>query len=159
MKNKLKDRNYLKRREKIEKLMSNPEEFKNKMQSEITSKDFEIVYEIARDSRIEGLIENLGIDKKEYEKAKGKIVKLSPSSTEFPLLSTLYRKHNGKYKVEDLINQYHDSVLREGIEVGIEYGKKFLAEDIQNKRFTKKDIMKMSKQEIDKYCDEIRDEI
>ena len=90
--------------------------------------------------------------------AKKKVIKLGPKS-EYPLFSTLYRDHDGLYKVETLINEYHDSTLREGMMVGISYGEKFIVEDIQNNRFTKEDILNMGMDEIIEYCDEERDEI
>ena len=43
--------------------------------------------------------------------------------------------------------------------IGANYGKKFIVEDIQNERFSKEDIINMTPEEINEYCDEIRDEI
>ncbi|MBQ8018252.1 MAG: hypothetical protein IJ258_09145 [Methanobrevibacter sp.] len=159
MKNKSKDLRYKRRRAKLEKLMQDPEKFQSLMGTEITEKDVPLVHEIARDSRIEDLIERLNIDKDKFEKARKKIIKLSPNSTECHMTSTLFREHNGNYLVEDLLYEYHDSILKEGLAVGEAYGNKFLLEDIQSNRFTKEDLMKMSKRKIDKYCDEVRDEI
>lgn len=158
MKNKF-NRNHNRRREELKKLMENPEKFKEKIGTEVGEKDLMLVHEIARDSRLEELIKNLDIDQDQYEQVKKQVIKLHPKSTEYPLLSTLFRNHKGKYKVEDLIYEYHDSILKEGIEVGMDYGKKFLIEDLQSKRFTKKDILNMSKSDIDEYCEEIREEI
>jgi hypothetical protein len=147
------------RREKIAKLMENPEKFKEKMGSEITEKDVGLIHEIARDARLDELFDDLNINKDQLEHVKKQIIKLSPKSVEYPLFSTLFRDHDGNYKVEDLINEYHDSILREGMLFGMDYGKKFLAEDIQSKRFTKEDLMNMTQEEIIEYGDEIRDEI
>ena len=148
-----------KRREWIAKLMEDPEKFKEKMGTEITEKDFELVHEISRDSRLNELFEDLNIDPVQLEIVKKKVIKLSPDSVEYPLFSTLFRDHDGNYKVEDLIYEYHDSILREGMMIGMDYGKKFITEDIQNGRFTKEDILKMTSEEIIEYGDEIREEI
>lgn len=159
MKNKYKNLRYKRRRAKLEKLMNDPEKFQSLMGTEITEKDVPLVHEIARDARIDDLIERLNIDKEQFEKLRKKTIKLSPNSTECHMVSTLFRDHDGTYIVEDLLYEYHDSILREGIAVGEAYGNKFLVEDIQSNRFTKEDLMKMSKRKIDKYCDEVRDEI
>ncbi len=120
---------------------------------------FEMINEASRELRLNSLFEDLNVDEADLMKAKKKIIKLSPQSAEYPLFSTLYREHDGKYMVETLLNQYHDSTFREGALVGMNYGQKFIVEDIQNNRFTKEDILNMSKEEIIKYCDENRDEV
>lgn len=120
---------------------------------------FEIINEASRELRLNSLFEDLNVDEADLMKAKKKIIKLSPQSAEYPLFSTLYREHDGKYMVETLLNQYHDSTFREGALVGMNYGQKFIVEDIQNNRFTKEDILNMSKEEIIKYCDENRDDV
>jgi hypothetical protein len=140
-------------------MMKDPEKFKEKVGTEITKKDVGIVHEIARDARLNELFKDLNIDFDELESVKKKVIRLRPKSKEYRLFSTLFRDHDGRYKVDHLINEYHDSILREGIEYGIGYGKKFIVEDIQNNRFTKEDIKNMTKDEIDEYCDEIREEI
>ena len=120
---------------------------------------FEMINEASRELRLNSLFEDLNVDEADLMKAKKKIIKLSPQSAEYPLFSTLYREHDGKYMVETLLNQYHDSTFREGALVGMNYGQKFIVEDIQNNRFTKEDILNMSKEEIIKYCDENRDDV
>lgn len=120
---------------------------------------FEMINEASRELRLNSLFEDLNVDEADLMKAKKKIIKLSPQSAEYPLFSTLYREHDGKYMVETLLNQYHDSTFREGALVGMNYGQKFIVEDIQNNRFTKEDILNISKEEIIKYCDENRDEV
>ena len=159
MKNKP-QKNYQKaRREKIAKMMEDPEKFKEKIGSEITAKDMGLVYEIARDSRLDDLFEELNIDPQQLETVKKKVINLRPKSAKYPLHSTLFRNHKGRYKVADLINEYHDSILEDGMLIGANYGKKFIVEDIQDKRFSKEDIINMTPEEINEYCDEIRDEI
>lgn len=120
---------------------------------------FEMINEASRELRLNSLFEDLNVDEADLMKAKKKIIKLSPQSAEYPLFSILYREHDGKYMVETLLNQYHDSTFREGALVGMNYGQKFIVEDIQNNRFTKEDILNMSKEEIIKYCDENRDDV
>ena len=120
---------------------------------------FEMINEASRELRLNSLFEDLNVDEADLMKAKKKIIKLSPQSAEYPLFSTLYREHDGKYMVETLLNQYHDSTFREGVIIGMGYGKKFIFEYIQNNRFTKEDILNMSQEEIIKYCDENRDEV
>ena len=122
--------------------------------------EFKQVMDIIRESRVEYLlIGKLNIDEEKLIKTKKKIIKLSPQSKEYPLKSVLFREHDGKYKAETLFNQYHDSILKEGYAVGFDYGRKFFVEDIQNGRFSKEDIMKMTEKEIHEYCDEAREEI
>lgn len=120
---------------------------------------YELFYEVSRELRLNRLFYDLNVDEADLMKAKKKVIKLSPESTEYPLFSTLYRDHDGKYMVETLLNEYHDSTFREGVIIGMGYGKKFIFEDIQNNRFTKEDILNMSQEEIIKYCDENRDEV
>ena len=143
-----------KRRKQIKKMMEDPDVFMKNLGTEITEDDVIFVHEIARESRIERLIQDLDIDPDKYDKTKKKVIKLNPKSSEFKLISTLFKNHRGKYKVEDLINEYHDSILRDSIPIGMDYGKKLIFEDIQNKRFTKEDILNMSDVEIKEYCHE-----
>ena len=150
---------YKKRHAKIKKLMDNPKTTEEELENEITEDDLDIVHEIARNERLNQLFRELNIDENKLKKAKKQVITLKPKSKKFPLMSTLFRDHNGKYKVEDLINEYHDTILKEGFETGFDYGMKFVAEDIQNGRFTKEDIMNMTDEEIYKYCDENKDEI
>lgn len=158
MKNKMKRKLKNKiSREKLKKILNDESEVDNMkkiIKSDLSDGDIELIMDISRESRLDNLFENLNINKDELAKAKKKIIKLHPKSTEWPLLSTLYKNHKGKYKAETLFNEYHDSTLREGMVFGITYGKKFLVEDIQNKRFSKKDILNMSEDEIFEYCDE-----
>ena len=85
--------------------------------------------------------------------------KVNPKSKEFHLISYLYKKHKGMYKVDTLLNEYHDDTLREGMLHGMKYGEKFVIEDLQNKKYTLDDIKKMTDEEILEYCEEIRDKI
>lgn len=162
MKNKIKNRQQNKKmREKLKQMMLNEDqsEFKEFAKKNISKEMFEMMMDVNRELRLNDLFENLEIDKNELEKAKKTIVKLSPKSAEWPLLSTLYRNHNGKYKVETLLNQYHDSTIRDGILIGIDYGKKFIVQDLQSQRFSKDDIINMSEDDVMEYCDENREEI
>ena len=158
MKNKIKRKLKNKiSREKLKRMLNDETELDNMkkiIESELSESDVELIMDITRESRLDGLFDNFNIDKDKLAKAKKKIIKLHPKSTEWPLLSTLYRNHKGKYKAETLFNEYHDSTLSEGMIFGITYGKKFLVEDIQNNRFSKEDIINMSKDEIFSYCDE-----
>lgn len=126
---------------------------------ELSEEDVPLILEIIREARLNDLFKDLNIDEDELKKVKRKVIKLSPKSSEFPLMSELYRNHKGNYKVEDLMNEYHDSILRDGMIIGMDYGKKFIVEDLQSKRFSENDIKKMSKNQINEYCDEIREEI
>ena len=147
--------------EKFDKIMESEDEdaiidyLKNE-----TSKNFvEDMYNHIREKRLNRLFEELGIDKEKYEKVRKNYIELSPKSKEYPLFSTLYKKHDGKYKVEDLIYEFHDSILKEGMEIGLAYGQKFLVEDIQNKRFSKEELKNLNEKELREYYDENREEI
>ena len=146
-------------REKLKEMMNDESQIET-VQNMIDNQElsFEMFYEVSRELRLDHLFEKLNVNEKDLINAKKKVIKLGPKS-KYPLFSTLYREHNGKYKVETLINEYHDSTLSEGMAVGIVYGEKFIVEDIQNKRFTKEDIINMSQEEIFEYCDENREEI
>lgn len=161
MKNKInrKSKKYKIAREKLKELLNDESQVET-VQNMIKNNEipFEMFHEVSRELRMEQLFEDLNVDGKDLMNAKKKVIKLGPKS-EYPLFSTLYRDHDGQYKVETLINEYHDSTLREGMMVGISYGEKFIVEDIQNNRFTKEDILNMSLDEIIEYCDEDRDEI
>ena len=161
MKNKInrKSKKYKIAREKLKELL-NDESHVETVQNMIKNNEipFDMFHEVSRELRMEQLFEDLNVDWKDLMNAKKKVIKLGPKS-EYPLFSTLYRDHDGLYKVETLINEYHDSTLREGMMVGISYGEKFIVEDIQNNRFTKEDILNMGMDEIIEYCDEERDEI
>lgn len=125
----------------------------------LSNSEFEMLMGVFREIRLDRLFNELDVDENKLEKAKKTTVKLHPNSSEWPLLSRLYRNHDGKYKVETLINQYHDSILREGMLIGMDYGKKFIVEDLQNKRFSKQDVLNMSSKEVHEYCEENRQEI
>ena len=49
---------------------------------------------------------------------------------------------------------YYDEILREGLEMGIPYGKKLIAEDIQSNKITKEKILKMSDEDLLEYYEE-----
>ncbi len=161
MKNKInrKSKKYKIAREKLKELLNDESQVET-VQNMIKNNEipFDMFHEVSRELRMEQLFEDLNVDWKDLMNAKKKVIKLGPKS-EYPLFSTLYRDHDGLYKVETLINEYHDSTLREGMMVGISYGEKFIVEDIQNNRFTKDDILNMGMDEIIEYCDEERDEI
>lgn len=161
MKNKInrKSKKYKIAREKLKELLNDESQVET-VQNMIKNNEipFDMFHEVSRELRMEQLFEDLNVDGKDLMNAKKKVIKLGPKS-EYPLFSTLYRDHDGLYKVETLINEYHDSTLREGMMVGISYGEKFIVEDIQNNRFTKDDILNMGMDEIIEYCDEERDEI
>lgn len=151
-----------KTRRKLKKMIEDEnrtDEVEEYLKKGLSYEEFEMIMGICRELRLDGLFEDLNIDKDELKKAKKTIVKLHPKSEEWPLMSNLYRNHEGKYKAETLMNQYHDSILRDGIIFGMEYGKKFIVEDLQNNRFSKQDIMRMSDDEIYEYCEENRQEI
>ena len=119
-----------------------------------------LLMDLIRELRLEDLFEEeFDVSVDELNEAKKRIIKLKPGSDEYGLKSIIFRKHNGQYKVETLLNQYHDSILREGYSVGYDYGRKFLIQDIQSGRFSKDDIMKMTHDEILEYCEEVREEI
>lgn len=161
MKNKInrKSKKYKIAREKLKELLNDESQVET-VQNMIKNNEipFDMFHEVSRELRMEQLFEDLNVDEEDLMNAKKKVIKLGPKS-EYPLFSTLYRDHDGQYKVETLINEYHDSTLREGMMVGISYGEKFIVEDIQNNRFTKEDILNMGMDEIIEYCDEERDEI
>ena len=161
MKNKInrKSKKYKIAREKLKELLNDESQVET-VQNMIKNNEipFDMFHEVSRELRMEQLFEDLNVDEEDLMNAKKKVIKLGPKS-EYPLFSTLYRDHDGLYKVETLINEYHDSTLREGMMVGISYGEKFIVEDIQNNRFTKEDILNMGMDEIIEYCDEERDEI
>lgn len=161
MKNKInrKSKKYKIAREKLKELLNDESQVET-VQNMINNNEipFDMFHEVSRELRMEQLFEDLNVDEEDLMNAKKKVIKLGPKS-EYPLFSTLYRDHDGQYKVETLINEYHDSTLREGMMVGISYGEKFIVEDIQNNRFTKEDILNMGMDEIIEYCDEERDEI
>lgn len=149
-----------KRRAEVKEIMDEFDEENPQVDSRLSENDVQHIHDIARESRMnELLIEDLKIDEEELEKAKKKIIKLSPYSRKFKFRSVIYKDLKGFYKVEVLLNLFHDSILKEGINIGMEFGTKFLIEDIQNKRFSKEDIMNMTPEEIDEYCEEVREEI
>ena len=151
-------------REKLKRMINDENETEN-VEKYIKSHcddpdEFKLVMDIITESRLDYLLENdLKIDKEKSDKIRKKVIKITPKSEEYNLKSELFRQHNGKYKVETLLIQYHDLILKRGYSYGYNYGRKFLVEDIQNGRFTKDDIMNMSQDEIDKYCEEQREKI
>ena len=148
-------------REKLKEMVNDENQLDNLdlFSGDLSSEDIEMIFDVIKESRIDYLFEMLNVDEEDVKEAKGKIIKLHPRSTEWPLLSTLYKNHKGKYKLETLLNEYHDSTLSEGMMHGFNYGKKFITEDIQNKRFSKEDILNMTEEEIFEYSNEKREEI
>ena len=134
------------------------ESFVDLISGNLKEKEVKIIMDITREIRIDELIQKLNINFENYLNNKNKIIKLKPNSKEYSLISNQFKKHDGLYKLEDLLNEYHDSVLREGTIIGISYGKKFIIEDIQNGRYTKEDFINMNPIEIKEYCFEDIDE-
>ena len=54
---------------------------------------------------------------------------------------------------EDLLNEYHDLILRNGTIIGFQYGEKFIFDDLQNNRITIDEIKNMGFDEICEYCE------
>ena len=156
---KLKNKYTRKQLKEIMKTGKPEEDFMDIMTSNLTSKEVKMVIQITRELRVEELIENLNINIENYLKTKNKIIKLKPNSKEYSLISNQFKKHDGLYKLEDLLNEYHDIVLKEGIILGMDYGQKFVIEDIQSGRYTKEDLINMNPTELQEYCQEDRDKI
>lgn len=145
----------------IDELLNDEENFDELFNTMENSSEKEIfmILDVIRDKRLKGLFDDLNIDEEKLKEALEKEIELSPKSVEYPLFSTLYRDHDGKYKVKDLINEYHDSIIREGAMIGIQYGKKFIVEDFQNKKITLNQLQKMSSDEITEYISQVREDI
>lgn len=141
------------KREKIKRIVEEEDEekFKKMVKDELEFEDVQLFLELIRKKRMEELYEKLEIDRDKLKKAKAKKIKLSPDSVKWPLLSSIYRDKKGKYKVEDLLFEYHDSVLAEGMEIGIETGKQVVIMDIKNGKLKKDDINRMSEDDIEEY--------
>lgn len=141
------------KREKIKRIVEEEDEekFKKMVKDELEFEDVQLFLELIREKRMEELYEKLEIDRDKLKKAKAKKIKLSPDSVKWPLLSSIYRDKKGKYKVEDLLFEYHDSVLAEGMEIGIETGKQVVIMDIKNGKLKKDDINRMSEDDIEEY--------
>lgn len=116
-------------------------------------------YEISRNERLKHFLEELTDDEECYYKIKDEEINLRPQLIHDNLISRLYKNHEGNYKIEDLLIEYHDCVFKEGVEIGMKYGKKFMVQDIQNNRFDKESIMNMTEEERIEYLDENREEI
>ena len=159
MKNRKTSRAYEARRRKLSKLMSDPDTFEDKLEGNVTEKDIELMHEIARESRLNDLFDDLNINKTKIKKLQKKVIKLSPKSKKYHLTSHIFSKHKGLYRVGDLLDEYHDDILRTGMLVGIYYGKKFIIKDIQDNRITKQDLMNMNDDELYEYFYEQREEI
>ena len=141
------------KREKIKRIVEEEDEekFKKMIKEELEFEDVQLFLELIREKRMEELYDKLEIDRTKLKKAKSKKIKLSPKSVKWPLLSSIYRDKKGKYKVEDLLFEYHDSVLAEGMEIGIETGKQVVILDIKNGKLKKEDIIRMSEDDIEEY--------
>ena len=116
--------------------------------------EFEKAMQSIKESMLNDLFDELKIDKNKLEIAKKEKIQLDPKSTEVPLFSTLYRDKKGDFTFEELTNMYYGEILREGIEMGIPYGKKLIAEDIQSNKITKEKILKMSDEDLVEYYEE-----
>lgn len=128
---------------------------KHIMDVEFGDEEHRILSEL-KDSQMNLLYGNLNVENERLEKIKNKIITIRPKSTEYPFNSALYKNHNGKYKFETLMHQYSESILRDGLAIGMQYGKSFIIEDLQNERFDREFIENMSPDDIDSYCREIR---
>lgn len=115
---------------------------------------FEKAIQSIKESMLNALFDELEIDKNKLELDKKEKIQLDPKSTEVPLFSTLYRDKKGEFTFEELTNMYYDEILREGLEMGIPYGKKLIAEDIQSNKITKEKILKMSDEDLLEYYEE-----
>lgn len=125
---------------------------------EFSKEEYELIFNL-RDEQLNILYDDLNVDKEKLEKINKRIITIRPKSHEYPFNSTLYKNHNGKYKFQTLMYQYHESILKESIAVGMQYGKRFIVEDLQNKRFDKEYIENMGSDEIKRYCSEIKEDI
>lgn len=129
------------------------------IKSGLSSKEIKTIHNLIRESRIDLLFKELNVNYDEYVHAKNKIIKLKPKSEELHLISVIFRDCNGNYKIEDLLNKYHDAILHDGINYGMDYGVKFLYEDIQNGKYTIDDFKNMTEEDIDNYGRLEREEI
>uniref|UniRef100_UPI0025FC7600 hypothetical protein n=1 Tax=uncultured Methanobrevibacter sp. TaxID=253161 RepID=UPI0025FC7600 len=102
MKNKInrKSKKYKIAREKLKELLNDESQVET-VQNMIKNNEipFDMFHEVSRELRMEQLFEDLNVDWKDLMNAKKKVIKLGPKS-EYPLFSTLYRDHDGLYKVE-----------------------------------------------------------
>lgn len=131
---------------------------KHFMAIEFSDDEHEIISEL-KTQQLDVLIEDLKISREDFEKLSKKIIRIRRNSGEYPFESDVYGKHNGNYKFETLIYQYLESVIREGMIVGMQFGKKFMIRDLQNHRFSREDVENMSEKEIEEYCDEVVEDI
>lgn len=123
----------------------------------LSDEETEIIFDVFRQRRIKEFFKKLNIENEKFKSTSNKVIKINPSNDK--LISLVYRKHKGNYKISTLIEEFHDAALSEGNKIGIRYGAKFAIEDLQNKRFTKEDFENMTEDEIIEYCNEIRNEI
>ena len=147
------------RRDQLKEMFSDEDRIEEAVEyaeSHDSQKDIELINDVIRESRIDELFEDLGADENGLKKRKH-IIKLN--ARQHNLHSSLFRKHDGKYQVETLLNEYHDSIFKEGENVGYAYGAKFFIKDIQSNRFSREDLLNMSDDEIQEYCEENREEI
>ena len=128
------------------------------MAVEFSKKEHETISEL-KEEQLNVLVDRLNIDRDLFERISKKIVLIRPNSREYHFESEVYRKHNGKYKVRTLLHQYMESVLKEGMAIGMQFGKKFMFEDLQNHRFSREDVENMTDEEIERYCGEVVDDI
>lgn len=125
---------------------------------EFSDEEYEIISNLA-DKNLDILYDDLKIDKKQIEKVNKKLVTIKPKSKEYPFKSTLYKNRKGKYKFQTLLYQYHEKVLKDSIFIGMQYGKRIAVEDLQNNRIDGEYIKNMSADEVEKYCNEVREDI
>ena len=131
---------------------------KHFMALEFSDDELEIISEL-KTRQVDVMIEDLKISKEDFKKLSKKIIRIRRNSDEYPFESDVYGKHNGNYKFETLIHQYLESIIREGMIVGMQFGKKFMIRDLQNHRFSREDVENMTKEEIEEYCDEVVEDI
>ena len=153
--------NKLTIRKKLHKMLDEktPEEIQEYIENNMTEEESEVFYEINRERHLNKLYESLDIKKEDVKDSKKKVLKFNPKSNKLDLHSKLYRKHKGKYKFTTLMNEYHDKIFSKGLIVGIMYGKKFFAEDLQNNRFEIDALKTMNSEDIESYLEEDRKEI
>ena len=99
---------------KVTKIFVNDDKFaRNQLSEEETS----ILYKVGRDRRFNMLFEELHVDKNDLKKAKNKHVSLYSQSQD---------SKSKKQKFKHILNDYYGSIIKEGIFIGIGYGKKFI---------------------------------
>ena len=162
--NNKKYRKYRNKKQKIKEKIRNiintyDEESQIEYMDNMPIEEIEIMAEVYCEMRIEHLLEQLKIPLEDYKKIQNKVINLNSKSKEIQLISYVFREYKGNYTLKQLLINYHDEVLKDGIEIGLKYGKKFIVEDIQQNRFTKETLKNISENEYYEYIYEELDEI